>query len=174
MAIIQNIPIEFVQDHVNWHSYPGYMDKKGRRVIPWPEGSAEPAKGSGREFLEWYHTYLEKFYSWVQDLPENERPQPESIAPWTEIPFAMKTSMLDWNAQLAAEEEKTRRLGAFATLDDLGIFIEWKFNGWLHKTAALLWNEPILISLESPRSTYFWQLHGLFDHWMKQWQGMHF
>lgn len=35
--------------------------------------------------------------------------------------------------------------------------------------AEALWSEPVLLTFESPRSTYFWQLHGLIDHWRQQW-----
>lgn len=30
-------------------------------------------------------------------------------------------------------------------------------------------NEPVLLSFSSPRSTYFWQLHGLVDKWRSDW-----
>jgi hypothetical protein len=37
-----------------------------------------------------------------------------------------------------------------------------------------MFQEPILMSLESPRSTYFWQLHGLIDHWRAQFEDQGF
>ena len=32
-----------------------------------------------------------------------------------------------------------------------------------------MWDEPVLLGFESPRSSIFWQLHGLIDHWRQQW-----
>ncbi|TDJ00723.1 MAG: hypothetical protein E2O76_04565 [Caldithrix sp.] len=51
----------------------------------------------------------------------------------------------------------------FGSLDELGRFLEWSLHGFLHNAAAGMWNEQILLSFQSPRSTYFWQLHGLID-----------
>lgn len=50
-------------------------------------------------------------------------------------------------------------------LDELGIFLEWGLHGWFHRVPTMMSNEQVLILYESPKSTYFWQLHGLIDNW---------
>ena len=83
----------------------------------------------------------------------------------------LKMSMLGWNVRLADEEQRLSNMSNFDSLDELGRFLEWSLHGFLHNAASRMWNEQILLSFQSPRSTYFWQLHGLIDHWRQQWVG---
>ena len=78
-------------------------------------------------------------------------------------------SMVGWNATRAQQELQLNDISNFPTLDSLGRFLEWGLHGWLHQASAQMWNEPVLLTFESPRSTYFWQLHGLIDHWRQSW-----
>lgn len=55
----------------------------------------------------------------------------------------------------------------FETLDELGRLLEWSLHGHLHSAASQVWGDTILMSFRSPKSTFFWQLHGLIDHWRK-------
>ena len=77
--------------------------------------------------------------------------------------------MVGWGPGHAADEVRLSNMSNFSTLDELGRFLEWGLHGWLHIATARMWNERVLETYESPRSTYFWQLHGLIDQWRQQW-----
>ena len=169
MAIITNIPQAMIDEHIAWHSRPGNPTAGGRAIDPFPPFGSTPAAGSGEEFLVWHSGFLSRFLDWVDNLPTAQKPTSSSIAAWTAIPQMLKMSMLGWNATLANEESQLSDMSNFGSLDDLGQFLEWSLHGFLHNAASGMWSEPMLLSFESPRSTYFWQLHGLIDHWRDQW-----
>ncbi len=169
MAIIQNIPQTMIVEHINWHSRPGNPAAGGRRINPWPPFGGGPAAGSGEEFLVWHEGFVARFHQWVNNLPQGQRPPAASIEAWRTIPQGLKMSMLGWNAERADDEVRLSDMSNFSSLDALGRALEWGLHGWLHNAAAGMWSEPVLLSFESPRSSYFWQLHGLIDHWRQQW-----
>lgn len=169
MANINNIPQEMIDEHVAWHARPGNPSAGGRAIDPFPPFGRRPALGSGEEFLVWHQGYLQRFREWVNGIPPSQQPPNDAISPWRTIPRMLKMSMLGWNANLAGEEELLSDMSNFESIDALGRFLEWSLHGFLHNAASGMWNEPVLLSFESPRSTYFWQLHGLIDHWRQQW-----
>lgn len=169
MSNINNIPQNMIDEHINWHTKPGNPGGGGRAINPWPGGSSSPAPGSGEEFLVWHRGYVDRFHDWVGNLPARQKPNASSITPWTSIPMGLKMGMVGWNSSRAADEAQLADMSNFSTLDELGGFLEWGLHGWLHGASAQMWSEPVLTSFESPRSTFFWQLHGLIDHWRQQW-----
>ena len=160
MPNIPNIPDEMIQEHVNWHTLSGNPGAGGRAINPWPQFGPRPALGSGEEFLVWHDGFLERFHQWVDGLPAGDRPVPQSIEPWTSIPSGLKMGMVGWNAQLAQDEARLNNMDNFASLDELGRFLEWSLHNFLHVGSRNMWDEPVILTFESPRSTYFWQLHG--------------
>lgn len=159
MPTINNFPEDVITEHVNWHTAaPG----NGGRII------STLSPGSGEEFLVWHKGFIERFRVWVDSLATNRKPDAAAIAPWTEIPATLKMSMFFWNTARAAQEQQLQDMDNFSSLDDLGKFLEDGLHGWLHFAAANHFSEPTLMQFESPRSTYFWQLHGLIDHWRAQ------
>ena len=169
MPTIENIPQNMIDEHVAWHTRPGRPALGGRRIDPWPPTGGGPTQGSGEEFLVWHEGYVERFRTWAEDGPANERPAADRIAPWLDIPQGLKMGMVGWNAQRAADAQRLGNMSNFASLDELGRFLEWGLHGWLHQAAFGMWSEPVILSFESPGSTYFWQLHGLIDHWRQLW-----
>ncbi len=169
MANIGNIPQEMIVEHIAWHQRPGNPSAGGRRIDPFPPIGRRPALGSGEEFLVWHRGFVERFLQWVGNLPADQRPSSNDLRPWQVIPQMLKMSMLGWNSRLAEEEQQLLNMSNFASLDELGRFLEWSLHGFLHNAAARMWNEPDLLTAESPRSTYFWQLHGLIDLLRNQW-----
>lgn len=163
MAIIQNPPQDLIDEHMSWQDFPGEPGKGGRKIDPWPSGATEPAPGSGQEFLTVHNQFLAKFDKWVHGLPEAQRPAAAATKGWAPLPKTLKTALQKWNAQHSAEET---RLGAadFASLGHLGRYIERGIRPWLHNAAAHRWNEPVLNTMESPRSTHSYQIHGLVEH----------
>lgn len=169
MPLITNIPDAMITEHVNWHTRPGSPALGGRAIDPWPPTGGGPAQGSGEEFLVWHQGYVQRFYDWLNGLPANQRPDASTIQPWTTIPVGLKMGMVRWNATRAQQELQLSDMSNFPTLDALGRFLEWGLHGWLHQASSQMWSEPVLLSFESPRITYFWQLHGLIDHWRQTW-----
>jgi hypothetical protein len=88
------------------------------------------------------------------------------------LPKGLKTAVLGWNATHSSEVARIEAAD-FASLDHLGRFIEWGIHPWLHNAAAQRYNEPVLATMESPRSTHFHQIHGLVEHWKKHWESKH-
>lgn len=173
MPIINNIPDKMITEHINWHTKPGNPSSGGRKINPWPTGRISPAPGSGEEFLVWHKGFIERFRAWVDSLPDNEKPPADQIESWTEIPIGFKMGMVGWNENRAAQEARVKDMDSFGTLDELGRFLEWGLHGWLHGASASMFNEPLMGSYRSLKVTYFWQLHGLIDHWRQQWQDSH-
>lgn len=163
MPTIANLPAEMVTEHVNWHVNVGNPGAGGRAI-------QEMAPGSGEEFLVWHKGFIERFHDWVGTLPSNEKPNANAISPWTEIPQMLKMSMNGWNPSRAAQETQLQDWSNFSSLDDLGMFLEWGLHGWLHFASSTMFGETVLLSFESPKSTYFWQLHGLIDHWRAEYE----
>ena len=163
MAEINNFPEEMLTEHEHWHMRPGNPSGGGRAINPWPPTGRSPALGSGEEFLNWHNGFIDRFRNWVADLPEAQRPT--GTEPWMEIPGMLKMRMVGWNSNLAAEDRQLQDMTNFETLDELGRFLEWSLHGHLHSSASQVWGDTILMSFRSPKSTYFWQLHGLIDQW---------
>jgi hypothetical protein len=169
MPDISNIPNAMIDEHEAWHTRPGNPSAGGRAITPWPPTGGGPAAGSGAEFLNWHNGYVERFRQWVASIPAAQRPSDASIAPWTTIPTGFKMGMVGWNATLAADEARLQDMSNFGSLDELGRFLEWSLHGFLHNASAQMFGESVLLTFASPRSTYFWRLHGFIDHWRQQW-----
>src|SRR5206468_3000576 len=94
------------------------------------------------------------------------------VAPWTSIPAEVKDPMVTgWSSVQAAQEARLTSLTpAFASADELGTYIEGGIHGWIHGATATAFNEFEVQTFHSPRSTYFYGIHGLVDFWWRQWE----
>lgn len=146
-----NIPQSMITEHVNWHTKPGKPNQGGRAI---PGGQL----GSGEEFLNWHKGFISRYKKWRK---QNGEP---AIKAWSKIPAALNPIPPNLNPP---------NVMAFNTLDSFGIFLEGGVHVTLHNRASVVYNEPILGSFESPRSLYFWKLHGLIDKWRKDWVKAH-
>lgn len=163
MAIIENFPQEMLDEHHAWHSNPGQPEAGGRLITPDDDGS-------GHEFLVWHRGYIQRFKEWAEENKDEIPGYPESIEAWTKVPAELKSSILGWNQEYKEDEESFTEMWRYLRLDDLGKTIEWGIHGFMHSATAKLHNEPILRTFHSPKSTYFWQLHGLIDLWRQRWE----
>ena len=153
MSIIRNFPKALADEHSTWHM---------NRPIPAGE------HGSGFGFLTFHHQYLEHFDKWYDKQPSANQ---AAVAPWIEIPSALKVQAAGWNADLAASEDRiVHHPETFANVDQLGIVIETVIHNWLHPSSADLYKEPVLAEVHNANlSTYFYQIHGLVDSWFTSW-----
>jgi len=153
MSRIPNYPSDLREEHSDWHM---------SRSIPMGE------RGSGLDFLVFHHDFIQDFHQWYDNQPFANQ---AAVAPWTEIPSEFKTREFGWNARLAAAEDRiVSRPESFASLDQLGIFIETRIHPWLHRAAAEFYDEPVLTRISSANlSDHFYQIHGLIDSWGSSW-----
>ena len=156
MPNIVNIPRCFIDKHEQWHESQG------------PHGHGN------QQFLDWHVGFIKEFRAWADTLLDDDRDAlTAATAPWTKVPSEVRAAGA-WtdraDADLSSIDEK---ITTSATLDDLAIFITGDIHGALHGAAAEAYDEPLLASYKSPRSTYFWCLHGLIDSWRAQWVDMH-
>ncbi len=144
-------PSSLEDEHMSWHM-------GGRRYA-----AGQP--GSGTEFFDFHHDFMRRALLWYQ----SQAFDPKLVAAWSEIPTVLKDARYGWSASLAdAERRILTNTPAFAGDDDLGIFIESTIHNWIHGAVAQAFNEPIVGTLRSPRSTYFYQIHGLVDAWRQR------
>jgi hypothetical protein len=160
MSLIPNFPEVFADEHHAWHE-PGVHPEFPSRAIP----RGNP--GSGIEFLVFHRNFMAKVLAWYR---QQSFADSNAVAPWTSIPEALKRTAF-WNAQEAADELRIVTLRpAFASEDDFGIFVENGIhNRFLHDATAAAFNEPVVATLHSPQSTFFYQIHGLVQNWWSNW-----
>src|SRR5579863_9438859 len=168
-----NIPLpdNLMNEHMNWHMYPGHPEMGGRRINPWPQGATSPTPGSGLEFLTFHQNFLAQFHAWYDNQPFAD---PAAVAPWSQVPDALKqvpSPPLDpqfvWSQNWANQEIRIEKNPlSFQTADALGMYIEWGLHAFLHNASAIAFNEPILADpTTAPSSTYFYEIHGLIEIW---------
>lgn len=146
--------------HHAWHTPGGAHGFPSRTN---PAGSP----GSGMEFFNFHRNLMDDFFAWNN----THAAVPTSLlVPWTSIPAALKATSL-WNATFAAQELRlTTNTPPFATADELGIYIETGIhNQFLHGATAQAFSEPVVGTLHSPQSTFFYQIHGLVNYWWNLW-----
>ena len=153
--------MDLMNRHMGWHGDP-MANSMGfpKRSIP----MGNP--GSGSEFLTFHGTFINDFFTW-----NNSHGVPIStslLSPWITLPPEIKSQE---NATYqAADLRITTNLPAFTSADQMGIFIEGGIhNNFLHSAAASAYGEPILNTFNSPKSTYFYQLHGWINYWWHKW-----
>ncbi len=162
MPTIPNYPASLMDQHSNWHMHPGHPELGGRTFLM-------GAPGSGLEFFTFHRDFLLHFHTWYDAQPGNDQ---NAVAPWTVIPPELKVAAAGWSTTWAQHETRiTTNTPPFATADELGIFIETGIhNNFLHNAAGTIYNEPLLFNpMTSPRSTHFYQLHGLISNWWNHW-----
>jgi hypothetical protein len=150
MARIQSFPQNLLVEHARWH----LNMRMGVR------------SAGGEEFLTFHRDFMKKALDWyrAQDL------EPKAVKPWTSIPSEIKDHPR-WNTRLQnAEDRVMNDISSFDSPEELGNFL---LNSSLHSAVHVLgsqvFREPDFGQINlSPRSTYFYNWHGLIDKWWKQ------
>lgn len=177
MAVIPGFPQDLLDTHHHWHNPAAHAGAPGGRVHPFG------TPGGGLEFLQFHRDFVVQFHAWYDSLPFGTAPYNVSpfqtsasaaaaVHGWTAIPAALKAPMVTgWGSvQVAQEARLTSFMPPFASADDLGTYIEGGIHAWIHGAAASAYGEPVVGTLHSPQSTYFYGIHGLVDYWWRQWQ----
>lgn len=173
MALIPDIPDSLLDIHHHWHA-------------PSQHGGAGPGRthaagtpGGGSEFLQFHRNFVGMFHAWYDThnfaaAPFNNAAQKVSlVAPWTDVPADLRLDP-EWSLWEADVQRLNTGIPDFATEDELGTFIESRVhNNFLHGASASAFNEPEVGTFHSPRSTYFYGIHGLVDRWWSIWKTNH-
>ena len=176
MALIPNLPASLMDMHHHWHVPSAHAGAPGGRVHPFG------TTGAGLEFLQFHRDFVAQFHTWYDARPFGTAPfntapfltaasAQAAVAGWTSIPAALKNgAVTGWGGvQIGQEARLTTLTPPFATVDELGTYIEGGIHGWIHGAAASAFGEPIVGGFHSPQSTYFYGIHGLVDYWWTRW-----
>lgn len=149
--IIPNFPNDLLEEHLRWHHANHVSDNDN------------PPIGWGDRFLNFHRQYIRKVLSWYQSQGYDM----SLVQPWTSVPQGIRMSRCyDQNA----ERRILQQPQSFATADDLGRFIE-RLHACMHDAGSDVLNEPLLQDLDTaPRSTYFYNIHGMIDNWYSNWE----
>ena len=150
MATIPNFPQDLLNEHAAWH-----------RNMPMGMRS-----GMGIDFLEFHRNYLQKSLAWYG----SQRGNPQLVAPWSSIPSEIKNHPR-WNRSLQnAETRIVGNLTSFSSADELGGFIlATGLHDFIHVMGAQVYNDADFEQIAlAPRSTLFYNWHGLIDRWYRQ------
>lgn len=160
MSEIPNFPQNLLDMHHAWHT-PGAHPPFPSRAIP----AGQP--GSGLEFFQFHRDFVVQFHAWYDSQPGADQ---SAVAAWTALPPEVKDVNLGWNENLVAQEQRiTTNNPPFASADELGQFVENGIHNWIHGAVASAFGDPVVGGFHSPRSTYFYKIHGLVDLWWQQW-----
>lgn len=152
--LLWNPASALITEHSNWHGSCG-------------GGSGPPCVGSsgrGTAFLKFHRNFLER----LRDDFERQGVSAD-ITPWYRVPTAITQSGLWTSADRAAEQAVLTMVDPatgqrFASLDRFGAFIEAEYHNRIHSYAASVYGETILNNAGmSPKSTYFFKIHGLIE-----------
>lgn len=161
-----------VTEHVNWHSQACGVN--GGRAC----------SNQGVDFLVFHRNYLNRLRDnyLSQGLPAAD------IQTWYALPPEMKNSANGWTFSLSLVEDNLMRMvdangQPFTSLDAFALYLERNFHNQLHNIAMRAYgsscppnpdtatNDCIVQGLMSPKSTYFFKIHGLvewlFDRFME-------
>lgn len=152
MARIQNFPENLLVEHSRWH----------RRNM----NMGQLRSGDGVEFLSFHRNFLQKALEWYDSQGLN----PRSVAPWRSIPSEIKRHP-GWTSTLQnAENRIMRNLSSFTSAEELGRFLQTSsLHNAVHVIGSEVYNDTDFARISlSPRSTLFYNWHGLIDNWWSQ------
>jgi len=148
-----NAPIGGLLDqHARWHhvGIPG-----GRTIAPGNQGS-------GTQFLRFHRDFVHRVYQaaggqLVQDF--------NRVSPWTRVPDELRSQRF---YPASAEARLLNNEPAFTTEDEFGMFLESQLHNWIHGAAGSAFHDTEINDAHlSPRSEYFYRIHGLVNYLWK-------
>ena len=153
MPFIPNFPQSLLEEHMRWH-HANHVDDPS--VLP---------QGYGQNFLNFHRQFINKVYAWYNAQGYD----PRAIAGWRSVPEVIRAAPC-YNQ--AAEARVLSNPRSFATVDQLGLFIEGSgLHGCIHQEAARAFGEPALNDFdEAPRTTMFYNIHEMIDQWYRNWE----
>jgi len=154
MTPIPGFPQHFLDEHAQWHH-----DQADRMDRP----------GYGSDFLNFHRDFTSRVLAWYGQQGLDAA----AVQPWTGVPEPLKANG-SWPGRLAeAEARVSTRPYVFRDDDALGLFLDSRnpqgLHGWVHGRAASVFGDSIFADFHtSPRSTLFYNWHGLIERWRMQ------
>jgi hypothetical protein len=143
-----------------------------------PVDGAPECPHPGEEFFIFHRQFLSKLRKAYQ-----AKGLTADISPWYAVPPEI-TADPDWTVADRAAEQALQTMidpatgTRFASLEALGVFINKRFHGSLHIVGAKVYgvDKPPLTTADrvlmdvpvSPKSTYFFKVHGLVDYYFSR------
>jgi len=179
MPLIPNFPEKLADYHHQWHDVNAHLKEFGV-LRKYPAGTP----GGGLDFLTFHRDFMAWALDWYfltdfSEPPFNDPIQKAAVvAPWRSVPEKLKKdwtlpdgTIIRWLAWIADNDRLETDIPNFISDDDLGTFIELGIhNNFIHGAASVAYSEPVVRSLHSPNSTYFYKIHGLVARWWNQWR----
>ncbi|MCC3374753.1 hypothetical protein [Cohnella sp. REN36] len=155
MPTIPNFPQALLDEHMTWH-HANHVDDVTR--LP---------PGYGQAFLQFHRHYIRKALAWYNQQGYD----PALVAPWTSVPEQIRQSPC---YDQRAEARILYQPQTIRSAEELGRLIEGSgMHGCIHQGAAELYGDPDLQDFDiSPRSTIFYNIHGMIDRWYQNWEGL--
>ncbi|MDE0245838.1 MAG: hypothetical protein OXM59_10915 [Gammaproteobacteria bacterium] len=140
-------------------------------------GEHSNAPHLGARFLTWHSEFILRFHELLKTVTDDQQPDRAAITAWTAVPDELKRDIeflsqtVKWDADWEQLEMKLQTdIGSFQSLDDLAREVNG-LHGFLHLAVAHVHQEPHITDINNaPRSTYFWQIHGLVELWHLNWR----
>ena len=149
--LIPTFPADLLEEHRVWHHTHHVFNNDN------------PPIGWGERFLSFHRQYIRKVLAWYRSQGYDM----SLVAPWSEVPPGIRASSC---YDAAAEMRIRYQPQSFATADELGRYMG-HLHDCIHDAGSVVLNEPTLKDLDiAPRSTYFYQLHGMIDNWYANWE----
>lgn len=151
MPEIVDLPERFLERHEEWH--------RANHDIQAP--------GFGVGLLDFHRDLLVDVLAWMRDTGHDL----SSVMPWTAIPTELTADQTFTPTRKEAVRRITERAYTFNDLDDFGLFLtsdarSANLHLWFHDVTRAVYNDPLVRPFTtSPKSTYFYNFHGLIQNW---------
>jgi hypothetical protein len=151
MPEIADLPERFLQRHEEWHMANHDIQ----------------APGYGIGLLDFHRDLLKDVLAWMRDTGHDLT----SVQPWPAIPAELTADRTFSPGKRDAVRRITQRAYTFRDLDDFGLFLtsdarSENLHLWFHDVTMAVYNDPFIRPFAtSPKSTYFYNFHGLIQNW---------
>ena len=151
MPEIVDLPERFLTRHEEWHLANHHIDR--------------PGYGVG--LLDFHRDLIADVLKWMHDTGRDT----SSVQPWPAIPADLAAHHTFNAKRSQAVRRITQRPYTFRDLDDFGLFLTSEDRSdnlhlWFHDVTRTAFNDPLVREFTTaPRSTYFYNFHGLIQNW---------